>query len=235
MIKTISNYRRKIARLLVAGAMLLPGASYAQNPSGSAELFSDGKTTTTDTKILIPSLTPSNSLLKKMGIFLRNRETIDHRVENVPVSSFSYADVIYNIKGGFDAIYEHELLPNGESVPMIGAKYSRRFGKNNDVTLYGLGVASLRDDEKVKRFAVIIGNIAYTPKLTESLNLVNQLEAVNNLGSDGINYAIQRARIGIKHKNGWAGGIGADIKEIPSKTGDPVIDKIIGVWVKKTF
>ena len=230
------NYNGRIASTLAAGAMLLPGAGYAQNPvKGEVELFSDGGITTTDTKVLVPSVNPNGTLLKKLGMFLRNRNTVDSRETQITSGSFSLGDVTYNVLGGLDAVYEHQFLPNGQSVPLVGAQYFTKMGRNKDLTLYGLGVVSLRDDEQIPRYAEVIGKVAYNPKLTENLKGVAQLEAVTNFGGNGVNFAVQRARLGIEHKNGFAGGIGADIVETPSKTGDVAIDKVVGLWLRKSF
>jgi len=227
-----NKIRKTIASGLTAGAMLLPGSAYAENPvSGSVELFSDGGITTTDTKILVPSVNPSGNLLKKMGLFLRNRNTLDSRETQISSSSFTLGDVTYNIKGGLDAVYEHQFLSDGTTIPRVGAQYFTKLGKNT--SFYGLGTINAGDVKD--RDLEFLTTLKYTPKLTENLKLVSQVEALTNVGENGLNFATQRARLGVEHKNGFAGGIGADITETPSKTGDAAIDKVVGIWLRKSF
>jgi len=207
--KYIGKIGKGIATAALAGYIAL-GSIGQVKAASSTEILSGHQSTTIDTKV-IGGVTP------KIGFLARNRMIADYKGN---VNSFLIVDVTYALGNGFDAVLETQASPQIGVVPRPGLQY---FKKNGDFGIFALSTTNAEKNPDLE----LISLLTYTPNLKENVNLLAQLETVTNIGTEGHNFSIQRARAGLDVK-GYKFGVAADFFE-SGKT----IDYNLGMFVKK--
>ncbi len=146
---------------------------------GSLELNTSLQRTLIDTKIW-------GNLPADFSFFGRSKTTIKY--DNT-VASFSFVDLKHQIALGINAVGEVQFTKNGV-IPRLGANYSTELFK--DFGLFAHATASLKEKTDLD----VVLNLSYTPKLTDELKLLTNLEVFNNFNEQGVS-ASQTAHAGV--------------------------------------
>lgn len=194
---------RILKKLAVGAAMiaaLVGGTPQSKAAEGSLEVMAGQVATTIDLKV-------SGQIAPKTGLFLRGITTADYDGD---VSHFGLADVSYNIVDGLDAVAEVQLASGMGVVPRVGAQY---FGKFGDVSIYTLATVKAMENPDGE----FVVNLGYTPKLTEEVRLLTNLENLTSVGAEGHQFSTQKVRTGLTFQEKYQVGAGIDLTELGPK------------------
>jgi hypothetical protein len=186
--------KKIITGAAILGALMFGGRANAA--SGSVEIMAGDKSTTLDLKV-------AGELVPRLGIFARNRTTVDYDKQ---VSTFGLIDLSYNLVEGLDVVAEAQFSPQAGFVPRLGLQYFHQFG---DLSTYFLSTVSLSENPDSENVA----SLQYKPKITEEMKLYSSLEALTNIGGEGHNFSVQRLRLGLD-ASGFQFGVAGDFLEI---------------------
>jgi len=212
--------KMKIKTMLVTTLMALCApfaASSAEEPQthGMVEVMSGEKTSTLDTKVLVP-------VAPRTSVFHRNRTTTDYQGK---ISDFHVFKLNYGIVKGLN-LTGGVMGNSAQGIkPQLGLEYAKKFG---DFKFYQLALASTEEDSVV----MSLTNVTYAPKLADGFDLVVGAENVSNVTTEGDHQlSLQRLRAGIGYGKLQA-GLGWDLVEKGPKY---QFDNQPGVFVKTVF
>ena len=187
----------------------------AVNAGGSVEAMAGHQSTTIDTKI-------STEIAPRTNLFLRQMTTADYEGN---VSFFGLANLSYNIVGGLDVVGEVQAAPGMGVIPRLGAQY---FGQFGDFAVYALATVKTMENPDGE----FVVNLGYTPKLSENISLLANLENLTSVGEAGHNFSVQRLRAGITVQEKYQLGLGADLTEVGN---EGTLDHNLGGFAGITF
>ncbi|MBT3814144.1 hypothetical protein HOE37_02110 [Candidatus Woesearchaeota archaeon] len=147
---------------------------------GSVELMAGNEAVTLDAKLF-------GELAPKTNLLARTRLTTDYENNLAP---FTLVDLSYHLIGGLDVVVEMQFTPTDGFVARPGVQY---FSKWNDFSLFALGTVNVDENPTGE----IITLMQYTPKLSDALKLITQIETVTNFGELGHNFSVERLRLGL--------------------------------------
>ncbi|MEK6911099.1 MAG: hypothetical protein AABW82_04975 [Nanoarchaeota archaeon] len=197
--KIKNSVKKGIAGLALAGSLAFPSQTSAQM-NGALEVLSGEKTTLTDTKL-------SLDLGKKVNVFGRNITSFDY--ESGKKNPFSLVDVSYNLSNGLGGVFETQFVKGMAPDPRLGLQF---FKKKDDLSFYSIGTININGEPNFEGVA----KLRYTPRINDKFNGLFQLENLANFNGEGLNFAVQRARVGLVRGN-YEFGVGANITEVNSK------------------
>ena len=212
------------ALYLAVAPMAVQAAEPVPPAKASVEVLAGDKSTILDTMLAKP-------LGEGFSLFNRNRITIGYEgaksLEDVGVSSFHVFSLVYNIPHvpGLSAVAELDMIPGVGITPRIGAQYGAKFG---DVGIFQL--ATVKAGEKPDLTSIT--NLSYTPKITEDVGLVTNLENVTVLEEEGHKFSTQRLRLGVDIE-GYQIGAGVDLVE--QELSPDSLEYNAGVFFKRGF
>ncbi|MDO8553869.1 MAG: hypothetical protein Q7S22_03625 [Candidatus Micrarchaeota archaeon] len=201
--------------LLVAGLMLAPKPAKAD----SLELASSTKSATIDIKA-------SADLTKKLGVFIRARPSQDFKTGNI--NSFGLVDMTVNLRSNVDAVGELQFI-SGSTVPRAGVQGYTGLG---DVNLYCITTVGLN----TKPYVEVLTKLGYTPRISNNIKLLAQIEDVSDISRNGHLWSTQRLRLGL-NLDTWGFGAATDLTEVGNKpkSADGSFSYAPGAFVLKTF
>jgi hypothetical protein len=199
--------------VLAASIMAAPSAAKAA-ASGSIELMSGHEASILDTKLSVP-------IAGRASLFFRNRSTADYKSG---VSPFTLLDVVCNVKGGFDLVYETQFTSQNKTSYLAGFGY---FRKIRDFSLFvGPGV-TLTDETSLTTQVIL----RYAPLINKTTRLLARLELFSTEDKVGYLGTIGRARLGVE-RNGYNAGFAIDASRF---RGTGKTDRNIGAFIQKDF
>ena len=195
----INNYFGTVSKGLATAALaasLIFSPKFAEAASGSVEVVAGNEAVTLDAKLF-------GELAPKTNFLARTRLTTDYGNNLNP---FTLVDLSYNLIDGLDVVMEMQFTPTDGFVARPGVQY---FGKWNDFSLFALGTVSIDENPTGE----IITLMQYTPKLSDALKLITQIETVTNFGEPGHNFSVERLRLGLG-VGGYHFGAAGDLIQI---------------------
>ncbi len=206
----MKTLKKLIRSLALISALTFSSTTYAA--SGSAEINAGNKSATLDFKF-------SQELAPNIGLFVRNRITSNYQKK---IDFFNLVDLSYKLLPGLDAILENQFTPE-RITPRIGMQY---FHKAGNLKLFSASTFNLINEPNLE----LMSKISYEPQIGK-YHLLNELEAITNLGRFGHNYSLQRLRLGLD-LNGSKVGIAADFNE----AGNNLIPSYnLGIFLRRDF
>ncbi len=180
-------------------AMAALAATIALTPvptkaGGSVEVMAGHNQTTIDTKI-------STEIAPKANLFIRQITTADYEGE---VGFFGLADVSYNIFDGLDVVAEVQAAPGMGVIPRAGLQY---FGQLGDFSVYVLGTVKTMENPDGE----FVVNLGYTPKISDNVNLLLNLEDLTSVGEKGHNFSVEKLRTGVTFMEKYQVGAALDL------------------------
>lgn len=164
------------------------------------EVMSGHQGVALDTKLDVP-LAPGINIFNRNQVGIGYQNNINYlgipdALSQSKIDYFGLTDLSFNLIGGLDAVLEMQYFSQLGFKPRAGLQY---FQELKDLGIYGLATVGL-DEANVE----VVLDLNCTPKLTEKINLLLGLENVVNFGAQGLNFSIQKIKLGL--------GLGKDKK-----------------------
>ena len=206
----IQGTKKFIGAAAITTAIVVAGQNNAK--AQSAESFTTKNQTSIDVKA-------SGQISDKVGFFTRHIPTYNFETGT---SYFGLVDLTYHLGKGFAGVAEVQAMSGSKPTPRVGAQMYKEKGP---VSLYILTTSSIQKNPNLE----LLTNLTYAPKLNEKLKGDFRLETVTDIGEEGHQFTIAKARAGVT-KDKLSAGLGLDT--FTDKTGSTYSP---GVYLKLNF
>ncbi len=206
----MKNLIKKLVIGLIAGCIAT--SPVKAETFGSAEIMAGNAGIVTDVKLSV-------DIAPRTGLFGRQTNKINYDAKESP---FGLGDLTFNLYEGLDVVGEVQFA--GSVIPRIGLEYFKKIG---DAGFFVEGTINV---DKPNNFELTT-SATYTPEISDSKKLYLSLEDITNIGLNGHNFSLQRAKAGIEI-GGVRAGLAAALSEPGTKD---MLDYNLGAFVTKKF